>query len=122
MRSLRNLRRGKPVTTTVAPRPRKTHYARPRGSCEAAYLRVLFVRLSPYRSGVDDFCLWGPTSSATIGDSERSVVAWCTKAGHGTRNIPNGALKGVHFVQTPTYVQITGVGDFTKIKISAGDA
>ncbi len=36
--------------------------------------------------------------------------------------IPNGTLKGVHFVQTPDYVQVTGQGDFTKINIPAGDS
>jgi hypothetical protein len=28
----------------------------------------------------------------------------------------------VHFVKTPDYVQVTGVGDFTKINILKGDA
>jgi hypothetical protein len=70
---------------------------------------------------VDDFCLWAPPSPGTIGDTEREEVAWCTKSGRGTRTIPNGALKGVHFVKTPDYVQVTGVGDFTKINIVNGD-
>ena len=35
--------------------------------------------------------------------------------------MPNGTLKGVHFVKTPDYVQITGVGDFTKINVRKGD-
>ncbi|KAF7297575.1 Ricin B-type lectin domain-containing protein [Mycena kentingensis (nom. inval.)] len=69
----------------------------------------------------DDFCLWAPPSKGTIGDTERDEVAWCTKSGRGTRTIPNGTLKGVHFVKTPDYVQVTGVGDFTKINILAGD-
>lgn len=56
-----------------------------------------------------------------IGDTEREEVAWCTKSGRGTRTIPNGALKGVHFVRTPDYVQVTGVGDFTKINVKKGD-
>ncbi|KAJ7719513.1 carbohydrate-binding module family 13 protein [Mycena metata] len=51
-----------------------------------------------------DFCLWAPPS-----------------AGRGTRTIPNGTLKGVHFVTTPDYVQVTGKGDFTKINAKAGD-
>jgi hypothetical protein len=49
-------------------------------------------------------------------------VAWCTKSGRGTRTIPNGTLRGIHFVKTPDYVQITGVGDFTKVNIPRGDA
>jgi len=71
---------------------------------------------------VDDFCLWAPPSVGTIGDTEREEVAWCTKAGRGTRTMPDGTLKGVHFVKTPDYVQVTGVGDFTKINVRKGDA
>ncbi|KAF8155348.1 carbohydrate-binding module family 13 protein [Mycena galopus ATCC 62051] len=69
-------------------------------------------------NSAEDFCLWAPPSVGTIGDTERDEVAWCTKAGRGTRTIPNGALKGVHFVKTPDYVQVTGVGDFTKINVA----
>jgi hypothetical protein len=70
---------------------------------------------------VDDFCLWAPPSVGTIGDTERVEVAWCTKSGRGTRTIPNGSLTGVHFVKTPDYVQVTGVGHFTNINIPSGD-
>jgi hypothetical protein len=55
--------------------------------------------------------------------------------------MPNGSLKGVHFVKTPgeldpwcankesaltritpvDYVQVTGVGDFTKLNVKAKD-
>lgn len=35
--------------------------------------------------------------------------------------MPAGTLKGVHFVKTPDYVQITGMGDFTKINVKARD-
>lgn len=35
--------------------------------------------------------------------------------------MPAGTLTGVHFVKTPDYVQVTGVGDFTKINIRRGD-
>ncbi|KAJ7266584.1 carbohydrate-binding module family 13 protein [Mycena rebaudengoi] len=73
-------------------------------------------------NSADDFCLWAPPSKGTIGDTERVEVAWCTKSGRGARTIPNGTLKGVHFVKTPDYVQVTGVGDFTKINIAANDA
>ena len=58
-------------------------------------------------SSADDFCLWAPPSKGTIGDTERDEVAWCTKSGRGTRTIPNGALKGVHFVKTPDYIQVS---------------
>ncbi|KAK7055918.1 ricin B-type lectin domain-containing protein [Favolaschia claudopus] len=73
-------------------------------------------------NSADDFCLWAPPNGGTIGDTEREEVAWCTKSGRGSRTIPNGALKGVHFVKTPDYVQVTGVGDFTKINIPKGDS
>lgn len=57
-----------------------------------------------------------------IGDTEAEVIAHCTKSGRGARTIPNGALTGVHFVKTPEYVQVTGVGDLTKLNIPQGDA
>lgn len=74
-------------------------------------------------SDVDDFCLWAPPNknSGGIGDTERIEVAWCTKSGRGARTIPDGTLKGVHFVKTADYVQVTGVGDFTKINVPSGD-
>jgi len=68
-----------------------------------------------------DFCLWAPPTVGNIGDTERDEVAWCTKSGRGTRVIPNGTLKGVHFVRTKDYVQVTGVGNFTKINVKKGD-
>ncbi|GAA5987022.1 hypothetical protein JCM5350_002818 [Sporobolomyces pararoseus] len=82
----------------------------PNSNCQTAWI-----------NGVDDFCLWSPPSKATIGDSERYEVAWCTKAGHGTRLIPEGTLTGVHFTWAEKYVQITGTGKFTKMNIPAGD-
>jgi len=44
------------------------------------------------------------------------------KSGYGTRLIPPGAIKGAHFVQTPDYVQVTGIGDLTSLNIAAADA
>ncbi|GAA6021779.1 hypothetical protein JCM8202_004347 [Rhodotorula sphaerocarpa] len=73
-------------------------------------------------NSVNDFCLYAPPKTATIGDSERYEVSWCTKAGHGTRLIPAGALKSAHFIRTKRYIQISGTGDFTKMKIGRGDA
>jgi hypothetical protein len=73
-------------------------------------------------NSADDFCIFGPPRRAPIGDIEREAVAYCTKSGRGTRTMPNGTLKGVHFVKTPEYVQITGVGNFTKINVPKGDA
>lgn len=78
----------------------------------------------PIVNSVDDFCLFAPPysgSNATIGDTERIEVSWCLKDGYGTRIIPDGSISGAHFVQTPDYVQITGVGDLTRLNIPAGD-
>jgi len=78
-----------------------------------------------YVNSVQDFCLWAPPytdgTNSTIGETERIEVAWCMKDGYGTRLIPDGTITGAHFVQTPDYVQVTGVGDFTKMNIPAGD-
>ncbi|KAF9534646.1 macrofage activating glycoprotein [Crepidotus variabilis] len=73
-------------------------------------------------NSASDFCFWAPPTVSPIGDSEAEVVAYCTKSGRGSRLIPDGTLKGVHFVQTPEFVQITGVGDFTKVNVPKGDA
>lgn len=74
-----------------------------------------------YLNSATDFCLWGPTGPKPqgIGDAERGVVSYCTKAGRGTRTIPDGTLKSVHFVKTPHYVQVSGTGNFENIFISA---
>ncbi|KAH7099229.1 carbohydrate-binding module family 13 protein [Auriculariales sp. MPI-PUGE-AT-0066] len=53
-----------------------------------------------YINSIDDFCLWAPPTTGEVGAQEQ---------------------KGVHFVKTPTYVQISGVGDFTKVHIPKGD-
>jgi hypothetical protein len=39
----------------------------------------------------------------------------------GTRLIPEGALKGVQFVKAPSYVQVVGYIDQSKINIAHGD-
>lgn len=46
------------------------------------------------------------------------MVSYCTKAGRGTRLIPPGTLRSVHFVRTPHYVQVSGTGIFENIHIS----
>jgi hypothetical protein len=74
-----------------------------------------------WMNDADDFCLWAPPENGTIGDTEREVVAWCTKSNRGTRVIPDGTLQGVHFVRTPNYIQVTGVGNFTNINVAPGD-
>jgi hypothetical protein len=100
----------------------------------------VYVYTIPLCSDASDFCLWAPRtvllyffkvcpssqiSAATpgnIGDTERYEVAYCSKLGRGARTFPDGTLQGVHFVKTPEYVQVTGVGDFTKINVPKGDA
>jgi hypothetical protein len=70
-----------------------------------------------------DFCVWGPPKpNGVIGDIEQIVVSYCTTPGRGTRLMPEGTLKSAHFLKTPDYVQVTGMGDFTKIGIKKGDA
>ncbi|KAI0716994.1 hypothetical protein C8Q76DRAFT_421376 [Earliella scabrosa] len=76
-----------------------------------------------YVNSLDDWCVFAPPEpNSVIGESERIAVSWCIQGGHGTRVIPDGAIRGAHFVQTPDYVQVTGVGDLTKLNIRAGDA
>jgi hypothetical protein len=86
------------------------------GSSQSSMCQTLWI------NSLEDFCLYAPPSLGAIGDTEREEVSWCTQSGHGTRVIPAGSFKGVHFVKTPEYVQITGVGDFTKMNIPRGDA
>ncbi|KAK0447612.1 hypothetical protein EV421DRAFT_1900983 [Armillaria borealis] len=78
-----------------------------------------------YINSIDDFCLWSPPEpgpNSGIGETERIEVSWCLKSGYGTRTIPADAITGAHFVKTPDFVQVTGVGDFTKMNIPAGDS
>ncbi|PWN88535.1 hypothetical protein FA10DRAFT_268718 [Acaromyces ingoldii] len=79
--------------------------------CQTAWLNSL-----------EDWCIWGPPDGGDIGSTERVAVAYCTTNKHGTRLIPDGTIKGAHFLQTANYVQISGVGDFTTIGIPDGDA
>ncbi|KAF8888567.1 hypothetical protein BD779DRAFT_449571 [Infundibulicybe gibba] len=78
-----------------------------------------------YVNSVDDWCVWGPPNpgpDSMIGSIERIAVAWCIKNGTGSRLIPDGAITGAHFLQTPDFVQVTGVGNLQLINIPAGDA
>ncbi|KAF6755907.1 hypothetical protein DFP72DRAFT_895561 [Ephemerocybe angulata] len=76
-----------------------------------------------FLNSLDDFCLWAPPNPGkTVGEIEGEMIAWCTRPGHGTRVIPDGALTGVQFVKSPDYVQVVGFIDQTKINIPAGDA
>jgi hypothetical protein len=78
--------------------------------------RMTFLSRNP------DFCLWAPPiPNSTIGDTEQEEVAWCTKPGHGTRLIPNGALQGVQLLVTSAYIQIAGFIDQTQVNMAADD-
>lgn len=44
------------------------------------------------------------------------------EARNNARLIPEGTFSSVHFVKTPLYWQIHGLGDLTKINIQQGDA
>ncbi|KAJ6507505.1 hypothetical protein DFH09DRAFT_1289050 [Mycena vulgaris] len=62
-----------------------------------------------FMNHIDDFCLWAPAPvNSTIADTEGDVVAWCSKKGHGTRIIPAGAITGLQYIQTPSYIQVAG--------------
>ncbi|KAF8223017.1 hypothetical protein L208DRAFT_1412509 [Tricholoma matsutake] len=77
-----------------------------------------------YVNSVEDWCIFGPPNpgaGSSIGNIERIAVAWCTKNGTGARLIPDGAIKGAHFIETPDFVQVTGVGDLTLINVPHGD-
>ncbi|GLB42168.1 putative carbohydrate-binding module family 13 protein [Lyophyllum shimeji] len=89
-------------------------------------------------NSVTDWCIWAPPepgSGSVIGNTERIEVAWCIKRllpplprdfnrtnGTGARLIPDGTISGAHFVQTPDFVQVTGVGNLTFLNVPAGDA
>lgn len=75
-------------------------------------------------NSLDDFCLFAPPKpgkDSEIGDSEQIEVSWCMQDGYGTRLIPDGSITGVTFIQTPDFVQVTGVGDLTSMNIPKGD-
>ncbi|KAK0555773.1 hypothetical protein OC846_000383 [Tilletia horrida] len=73
-------------------------------------------------NSIHDFCLWGPIEpNSRIGSKEKEMVAYCTKEGYGTRLIPDGTIKRAHFVRAPSFFQLTGYGDFTKIGVRAKD-
>ncbi|PBK64269.1 hypothetical protein ARMSODRAFT_893135 [Armillaria solidipes] len=52
--------------------------------------------------------------------TQRIDVSWCLK--RGTRIIPEGTIKGAYFVQTPDFLQVTSVGDFTQLNNHSDDA
>ncbi|WWC71871.1 uncharacterized protein I206_105830 [Kwoniella pini CBS 10737] len=74
----------------------------------------------------DDFCLYGlnienQNKGLKISDELNNVLSYCSKTGHNIQLIPDGTLKGVTYVKTSSWVQVSGSGDFTKIGISPND-
>jgi len=93
------------MTDTDDPRGFQTGYNRCNSTTEnqQSLCQTMFV------NHIDDFCLWAPNPvNATIADAEGDVVAWCSKKGHGTRIIPDGAITSIQLIQTPSYIQISG--------------
>ncbi|KAH9993495.1 hypothetical protein BJV74DRAFT_770865 [Russula compacta] len=77
-----------------------------------------------YINSLEDFCLFAPPIAypdflLNLTNHHRFYLM--PQPGYGTRVIPDGTITGAHFVKTPDYVQVTGVGDLTKINIPAGD-
>ncbi|KAJ6510855.1 hypothetical protein C8R45DRAFT_1088993 [Mycena sanguinolenta] len=77
-------------------------------------------------NSIDDFCVFAPPEIIllwpdTIGDTETEEVAWCTQPRNNARLIPDGTITAVTFLKTDFYVQIMGLGDFTKLNIQEGD-
>lgn len=69
-----------------------------------------------------DWCVWAPSKpNETIADTEGEEVAWCTKPGHGTRLIPQGAIKGVQFLRSPSYLEVLAYIDQTMLNMQASD-
>ncbi|KIJ42350.1 hypothetical protein M422DRAFT_171118, partial [Sphaerobolus stellatus SS14] len=75
-----------------------------------------------FANSIDDFCIWAPAEpNSTVADVEGHMVAWCTKAGRGTRQIPANTFTGLQFIKTPSYIAILGYIDQTKINMVKGD-
>ena len=73
-------------------------------------------------NSIDDFCLWAPSEpESVVANTEGEMVAWCTKPGHGSRLIPEGALQGVQFIKTPDYISLVGFIDQKLINIQTDD-
>ena len=49
------------------------------------------------------------------------MVAWCSKPGYGTRLIPAGAIKGVQFLRSPSYLEVIAFLDQTLLNLEAND-
>ncbi|KZW00543.1 hypothetical protein EXIGLDRAFT_721314 [Exidia glandulosa HHB12029] len=73
-------------------------------------------------NSIDDFCLWGPQDpNSPIGNTEGEEVAWCTKPQWGARTIPAGAITGLQFIKTPSYVLVAGHINQQLLNLPAND-
>ncbi|KAF8256612.1 hypothetical protein EI94DRAFT_1764681 [Lactarius quietus] len=70
-----------------------------------------------YINSIDDWCIFAPPDPRPW--LRHREIQRPTTAHASYRD---GTITGAHFVQTPDYVQVTGIGDLTKINIPAGDA
>ncbi|KAJ7163821.1 hypothetical protein C8R43DRAFT_254231 [Mycena crocata] len=78
-----------------------------------------------YMNSLEDWCLWAPPTpgpQSSVGETERIEVAWCIKNGTGARLIPDGAITGAHWLITPDYIQVTGIGNMSMLNIPSHDA
>ncbi|KAJ6462906.1 hypothetical protein C8R45DRAFT_1026458 [Mycena sanguinolenta] len=106
------------MTDTDDPRGFQTGYNICNATTEtqASMCQTMFV------NHMDDFCLWAPPApNTTISDSEGEEVAWCSKKGHGTRIIPDGAITSLQMIKTPSYIQISGTLNQNYINIGGTD-
>ncbi|KAF7340809.1 hypothetical protein MSAN_02110100 [Mycena sanguinolenta] len=94
-----------------------THLAHPRNGLILTIFRVQTPLGTPrYGSCHNAFTQW---SYRNVFETEE--VAWCTQPRNNARLIPDGTITAVTFLKTDFYVQIMGLGDFTKLNIQAGD-
>jgi len=106
------------MTDTDDPRGFQSGY----NQCNATTENQQSLCQTMFVNHIDDFCLWAPNPpNATIADSEGDEVAWCSKKGHGTRIIPEGAITGLQFIQTPSYIQIAGTLNQAMLNIGGTD-
>ena len=73
-------------------------------------------------NSIDDWCVWGPPEpNSEVGSTEGEAVAWCTKPGRGTRIIPAGAITGVQFLRSPSYLEVIAFLDQTMLNLEPSD-
>ncbi|KAJ2915386.1 hypothetical protein MD484_g5027, partial [Candolleomyces efflorescens] len=90
--------------------------------CNSTTENQEYLCQTAYFNSFDDWCIWGPKDpNGVVGNIEGEMIAWCSKPGHGTRLIPQGALTGLQWIQTSDYVQAVGFLDQTLVNIAEGD-